>query len=291
MKSSYLVCSNLTSNETLESLHKSNFLNGVIIDDFNNSRNQFIIDYCTNNNIELTDDLEKLFDIKVDIIFVSNYPKLIPVKYLNKHNIINTHWSDLPKYRGIHSTAWAILNNEEKVAVTFHIMEEEFDTGDIVHKGYVDILDKGLLDIHQELRILQANISVKIMKEYSSFSDLPRIPQNEKEATYVPKRLPKDGKIDWTNSSQFIYSLYRILPYPDYPPPFCFLENKKVEIIEMQKVNIPSYFCKPGTVVRSLKNGSVWIKTSDTVVCVNKIKIDNEILNANKILKRGFVMS
>ena len=291
MKSVYFVCSNLTSNETLISLHEGNFLIGVIIDDYNNPRNTFIIDYCKKKEINLSNNLNILLNIKVDLIIVSNYPKLIPRKILDLHNIINTHWSDLPKYRGIHSTAWAILNAEKQVAVTFHVMEEEFDTGDIIFKGYVDVDEKNLISIHKELRLLQSEIALDIVSNYQKFEDLPREKQDEKSATYVTKRYPHDGKISWNNTSDFIYRLYRILPYPDYPPAFFYFDDKKIEIVEMEKVNCPEYFCNTGTVVRSLKDGSVWVKTLDKVVSIKKINIDKKIFLANEILKRGFKLN
>ncbi len=291
MKSVYFICSNLTSNETLVSLYENKFLSGVIIDDYNNPRNNFIIDYCKKENIKISNDLNILLTIKVDLILVSNYPKLIPKQILDLHNIINTHWSDLPKYRGIHSTAWAILNGEKNVAVTFHVMEEEFDTGDIIFKGYVDVEEKNLMDIHKELRLLQSEIAVNIVSNFHRFEDLPRQKQNEKNATYVTKRFPEDGKINWSETSEFIYRLYRILPFPHYPPAFFYFKDKKIEIVEMEKVNCPEYFCNTGTVVRSLKDGSVWVKTLDKVVSIKKINIDKKIFLANEILKRGFKLN
>ena len=35
--------------------------------------------------------------------------------------------------------AWALINREKKVGFTWHILEEEFDTGDIVLQNEIDV--------------------------------------------------------------------------------------------------------------------------------------------------------
>ncbi|MGI5532564.1 formyltransferase family protein [Streptomyces syringium] len=45
---------------------------------------------------------------------------------------VNFHSSPLPRYAGVHSTAWAVLNGETEYGVTWHVMAEEVDSGDIL---------------------------------------------------------------------------------------------------------------------------------------------------------------
>jgi methionyl-tRNA formyltransferase len=40
----------------------------------------------------------------------------------------------LPKYRGLHSTVWSILNNEPYFGLTIHIMNEFIDDGPVVYQ-------------------------------------------------------------------------------------------------------------------------------------------------------------
>tara|TARA_Y100000589_G_scaffold319968_1_gene349226 strand:- start:396 stop:632 length:237 start_codon:yes stop_codon:yes gene_type:complete len=40
---------------------------------------------------------------------------------------------------GCSSLAWALINREKKVGFPWHILEEEFDTGDIVLQNEIDV--------------------------------------------------------------------------------------------------------------------------------------------------------
>ncbi|HOY76714.1 MAG TPA: LLM class flavin-dependent oxidoreductase [Hyphomonadaceae bacterium] len=55
---------------------------------------------------------------------------------------INYHDSPLPKYAGFNATSWAILNNETRHAVTWHVMTADVDGGDILLQQAIDILDE-----------------------------------------------------------------------------------------------------------------------------------------------------
>ena len=45
---------------------------------------------------------------------------------------INYHDSPLPKYAGLYATSWAILNNEPTHGISWHIMNEIVDEGNIL---------------------------------------------------------------------------------------------------------------------------------------------------------------
>lgn len=57
---------------------------------------------------------------------------------MNKNKIINIHYSLLPKYRGYHSTVWAIINDEKYLGLTIHEMSEYIDDGDIIYQYKVE---------------------------------------------------------------------------------------------------------------------------------------------------------
>ena len=45
---------------------------------------------------------------------------------------INFHDGPLPRYAGLNATCWALLNGESEHAVTWHVIEDKADTGDIL---------------------------------------------------------------------------------------------------------------------------------------------------------------
>jgi len=68
-------------------------------------------------------------------------PHIIPASILANPNIllaINYHDSPLPKYAGINSTTWAILNNEKSHGITLHQITAGIDDGDIVAQSIIN---------------------------------------------------------------------------------------------------------------------------------------------------------
>ena len=65
------------------------------------------------------------------IIFTADFIKKYP------HGIWNIHPGDLPKYRGRHPITWAFLNDEKKVALSIHLINEKIDQGLLLGKYFV----------------------------------------------------------------------------------------------------------------------------------------------------------
>ena len=59
---------------------------------------------------------------------------MVTYTILSKKIIINTHPSLLPKYRGVHALAWAMINMEEELGFSIHLMNEYVDDGDILEQ-------------------------------------------------------------------------------------------------------------------------------------------------------------
>ncbi len=61
-------------------------------------------------------------------------PKILSDELLQLPRVyaINLHNSLLPKYAGLNSSTWAIINNERYHGVSWHIMQREIDTGGIL---------------------------------------------------------------------------------------------------------------------------------------------------------------
>ena len=69
-------------------------------------------------------------------------PHIIPKAILEHKNIIlalNYHDAPLPKYAGINSTSWTIINNEKQHGVTIHKIAAGPDTGDIAAQALIPI--------------------------------------------------------------------------------------------------------------------------------------------------------
>jgi len=78
--------------------------------------------------------LEELYEIP-DLIFLSlEYDRIIrPQRFMTKQ-LYNIHFSALPKYKGMYTSALPLLNDEAEGGVTFHRIASGIDTGEIIRQ-------------------------------------------------------------------------------------------------------------------------------------------------------------
>jgi methionyl-tRNA formyltransferase len=69
-----------------------------------------------------------------DLALCTGFPWLIPAEAIAvpKHGIVNGHPSLLPRYRGPFPIAWAIRNGEKEIGLSYHLMDAQFDTGNVL---------------------------------------------------------------------------------------------------------------------------------------------------------------
>ncbi len=71
---------------------------------------------------------------RIDHVFAITWLRLLPdaVLRLPQRGAINFHDGPLPRYAGLNATCWAILHGEAEHAITWHRIERETDTGDVL---------------------------------------------------------------------------------------------------------------------------------------------------------------
>lgn len=166
-------------------------------------------------------------------ILFSGYTEILSTSFIKEHNCINIHYSLLPKYRGLHSTVWAILNDEEELGYTIHLIDEEIDHGDIIHQS--SFLNDGKSSAPDYIKTFNKHVEqnlAKIIMDYLSGKITPR-PQDHSKASWVGKRKLKDCRIEFSRDSRYISNLFRCLQAP-YPPPHIVIDEQLLEIGEMR---------------------------------------------------------
>jgi methionyl-tRNA formyltransferase len=78
-----------------------------------------------------------------DLLLCTAFPLRIPADALAVPTIgcVNGHPSLLPRYRGPSPMGWAARNGETEIGLTFHLMDETFDTGGILAQKAVPLDD------------------------------------------------------------------------------------------------------------------------------------------------------
>ena len=78
-----------------------------------------------------------------DLLICTAFPWRIPADALAVPRIacVNGHPSLLPKYRGPTPFGWAVRNGETEIGMTYHLMDETFDTGNILAQKAVPLAE------------------------------------------------------------------------------------------------------------------------------------------------------
>jgi folate-dependent phosphoribosylglycinamide formyltransferase PurN len=141
------------------------------------------IKFVTSVNSETTIALLKA--INPDLVIV-NGTRIISKKVLSSINskFVNIHVGITPKYRGVHGTYWALVNNDvENSGVTVHFVDEGIDTGNIINQAIVVPSKK---DNFSTYPLLQLSEGLKILnKSIQDFFDDKIVSRKEKIRKYI----------------------------------------------------------------------------------------------------------
>ena len=208
--------------------------------------------------------------INPDIIVVAAYGQLLKRELLNipKYGCINVHASLLPKFRGAAPINWAIINGESITGITIMKMEEGLDTGDMIMKCEVEIIDDDdYLSMHNKLANIGSRLIVKTMEDILN-NNVSYTPQDSTNSTYAPMIYKNTGKIDWSKSGKDIYNLVRGLkPWPiahtDYNGENIKIHN--VEYLIKQNDELNGLICK-------VDKEGIYVSVNDGYIIIKELQ-------------------
>lgn len=234
--------------------------------------------WCTANSISYIESIKEFeknhTDEPFDFLFSIVNSEIIPQKILRlpRYFAINYHNSPLPKYAGLYATSWAILNGETQHGISWHIMNEVIDAGDILKQPSFPIDD---MDTAFSLNLKcyeQAIYSFRELVEELSANTMTPVKQDLSYRSYYGlKDKPTNfGFISWEQSSESIDRLCRALTFGNYTNQLeipKIMINREIFVVKSyEKLNTSSGI-KPGTVVNNSNGGlQVATGTSDIVI-------------------------
>lgn len=175
-----------------------------------------------NYNMELcvsSKELAKTDTSKYDLIFFIGWSDMIPSTLTQKRNCICLHPSKLPEYRGGSPLQNQIMDGIKTSAITFFIMDEGMDTGEIIYQIPLD-LSGNLDDIFSRIVNSSYYVIGDIINEKASSGSLKTKPQN-KLLPAKKRRTPSMSEITQKELSELtaedLYNKIRCLqdPYPN----------------------------------------------------------------------------
>ena len=138
--------------------------------------------------------LEDIYDLNDSIFLSLEFDRIIKPDLFKSKNLFNIHFSLLPAYKGMYTSALPILNGEDKSGVTLHRIDSGIDTGEIIAQTEIKINYK---DTARDLYIKYIDFGTKlVLKHLSSLIDNSfdfRVQSND-NSTYFGKK-----SIDYNN--------------------------------------------------------------------------------------------
>lgn len=194
-----------------------------------------------------------------DLILVSlEFDRLLPVARYRSKDLFNIHFSALPKFRGMYTSAWPILQGETESGVTLHAIDAGIDTGDVIAQVRFPIgpedtaRDLYLKYIEHGTRLFQANIAALLMGRCE------RHPQRASGASYFSRTSIDYSNvvIDLDRTAADVKNQVRAFAFPEYQLPKVHdLTVDRAEILQ-QRSTVPA--------------GSVVAVTGDHVVVATR---------------------
>lgn len=210
---------------------------------------------------ELTEPFDHLFSIVNETILRDD------VLDLPRGLAINYHDAPLPRYAGTHATSWALMNGETVHGVTWHLISETVDAGDILEQDDVKI-DPEDTAFSLNLKCYEAALrSFDRLLQSLSNGNVVRRKQDLQKRTFFPrfKRPPQGGVIDFTQPAKNISTLVRALNFGNQPNPLgCAkikLDDDFYIVSELSITGEPST-SSPGTIV-CLDDHGLGVATAD----------------------------
>lgn len=208
--------------------------NDIGIDSWQPSFKKFAID----NKIEII-TLEKAYKIP-KLIFISlEFDKIIKPNRFKTKKLYNMHFSLLPAYKGMYTATLPLLNGESKGGVSFHLIDDGIDTGDIIGQMAYDIK---LSDTAYSIYLKNLEYSFALFKEVIESvlsGNVNAVRQHHIGASYYSKKAIdfQNIVIDFNKTSFEIYNHLRAFIFPPYQLPKiddekiykCILTDEKIK--------------------------------------------------------------
>ena len=162
--------------------------------------------------------VERLRELKPDVISVVAYGRILPQKVLDipTCGCINIHASLLPQYRGSAPYQWAVLDGLKETGVSAQHMVREMDAGDVIDVEKTEIgEDETAGELLDRLAEMGARLLSRVLMRAKCGDKCCGCPQDPDCVSFAPMLDKTMCPIDWTKTAQQVHNQVRGLhPWP-----------------------------------------------------------------------------
>lgn len=156
--------------------------------------------------IPVTHEIDDIVGVGADLGVVVAFGQIIRPHVLAAVDLVNLHFSLLPRWRGAAPVERAILAGDPVTGVDLMVVEEGLDTGPIHARTELAI---GPDETADELRLRLVEAGTALLVEELR-SGLPSPATQEGEPVYAHKITPEDLHIDWSTPAVQIHRQVRV---------------------------------------------------------------------------------
>ncbi len=197
---------------------------------------------------------DRLVGLSVDwVLSVANLVMVpAPVLALARQGGVNFHDGPLPRYAGLNAPVWAILNGETRHGITWHMMTDGVDRGDILSQVMFDIDDSDTaLTLNTRCFAAAVDSFPGLMAMLEGGAPDRRAQDFAQRSEYGRNaRPPAAGRIDFAQAAPGVAALVRALDHGAYANP---LTTPKIvagdRVLSVASVTLADGQGAPGTVL------------------------------------------
>lgn len=222
------------------------------------------------------DVVEQMRTYEPDLLFVVGWSQLVDPEIfeLPSTAALGMHPSPLPRGRGRAPIAWSLIKGLSETALTCFHLTEAADEGDVAGQQEIEIsIQDDAASLFEKVVNTGRELTHQVYAEFEQ-GNMPRIVQDESEATWWPRRRPHHGLIDWTQSPGDVYNWIRALTHP-YPGAFSFLDGTKVRIWAANPPTGEPEFVTPGEIAYA-REGALGVGAWEGVVELTRIQVEDD---------------
>ena len=162
------------------------------------------------NSNEFKKEFKKL---GADIILVGSWGERLDKSVIDMPELgcVNCHPSLLPQNRGPNPYFWAIYQGKTRTGLTFHLIDENYDTGKILAQAGIEIgEDMNALELKNKLCQVAKLMIGPLLSELEGGIVVP-VPQDENRASYEKALEAQNFLIDFNRSVKDVKNHIRAL--------------------------------------------------------------------------------
>jgi len=159
--------------------------------------------------IPVTEDLDDLGRVGVELAVVVAFGRIIPSRLLDQVPMVNVHFSLLPRWRGAAPVERAILAGDHETGVCLMRVEEGLDTGALYAIRTVPMDDEITLE-ELRARLVEAACALLVEELAHGLAGLPEPEPQRGQPTIAEKISREDLHLDWSRTAVELKRVVRL---------------------------------------------------------------------------------